>query len=88
MGIIRQWSNNDTVFCLALYNLFKRRRLSQAQKIVLEEGFMMLFLRMLHETDSFPGDFELSRILEYSRHFFGILVNGAKTLNAMPLLWN
>ena len=47
--------------------LFENRNLSFQNKIALEEGFYILFTKIIFESNEFPQDLTLFSLFEYSR---------------------
>lgn len=43
-----------------------------------------MFLEMMMRTNSIPAEFRIEELFEYSRQFFGVFVNAAKSLKAIP----
>ena len=67
MGLVRDLSSNNTPMLTALYILFSKRKLNLLNKIALEEGFFILFVKLIFESKEIPTFLTPSTLFEYSK---------------------
>ena len=80
---MRELSNNNAPLVAAMKDLFDKRKLTVVQKLALEEGYYVLFTRLLFEKCKYVPNMMNDlpcNLFEHSRVFFSMVLAFAKAL--------